>query len=608
MSDLLQSILEAAGRQHSEDGDTHDFLKALIQQTSARLKLHHLALWTQRGGTAQILTQLGSRVRSPDDGPLICSTPAGQVHLATTADVETERRLLTASALVDDLRLVLDVTEGGASVDDDVLLHLTDIFADLQRRRLLEAHLQQSDSERRVNQLLTQLHSSLDQSVVANSLATDGAAVLGCIRASVVRRSGRSWNVVATTGVSQPDHRSDASRQIRSWVEQAATEHGVADHGVADHGADGGSDRHPVVRPLEPQQNWQKAGWAVVLEFPEHAIPGQGTIASEQCLNTVLQHATLALANCDARTRATAVGRVRSGWQRLTGGRWGIVLTALAVLVTALLIVPATLRIEVYGALAPTERSFVFAPDDGTIAEVFVEDGTRTEAGRTLLCVLQNEDLQVQLESIAGQLAAANARLAAIDAMRGTRIPGADNNRLLSAEQAELKEEVVSLTKQADIVRERLQLLNVVSRIDGRVYGDRLVQFLTQRPVTRGQFLFEVANPASGWQLELKVPEADSRHVLRAMEQQDAPLTVSFALETSPESVHQTQLRSLASSVDLDEQGQLSTKAFAPVSDSDLHQERPGAGVIAYIHCGQRPVGYVWFRRIIEFVQRHTWL
>ncbi len=39
------------------------------------------------------------------------------------------------------------------------------------------------------------------------------------------------------------------------------------------------------------------------------------------------------------------------------------------------------------------------------------------------------------------------------------------------------------------------------------------------------------------------------------------------------------------------------------IDKSELPQLRPGASVVAKLHCGRRGVGYVWFHDLIEFVQ-----
>lgn len=589
MSDVLQSILESAGTRHLQDDSVQDFLSALLQQAAIDLRITSIVLWTNRGKEAAILGRIGDT--DPGDAAAVCAATSGQVQAAVSSEATgSKRRLLVASVLAGDLRLVLDVTEGAHPVDRELLVQLSDVCADLQRRRLLEQHVQQSEREQSVSQCIAQLHSSLNSDVIANSLATDAAAVLDCRRVAVARRVGkRRWTVVATTGVSQPNLRSDAARQICSWIVQAET----------DRPSDSEEHVRPVVQPLSISREWKHAVWAVVFESSD----GEHIVQTN--LERVCGHAALAFANSETLSRSSITGQLGRAIRRLTRPRAAVALTVIGVVVAALLLVKTELRIEVYGELVPAQRTFVFAPDDGTITDVFVDDGSEVTLDAPL-CVLKNEDLEVQREAIDGELAAATARLAAIDALRGDR--SANTDSLLSAEQVELKQKTISLTRQTQILGDRIAQLRVVSRMAGRVYGDRLKQLWFQRPVLRGQFLFEVANPHSGWQLDLRVPEVEARHVLRATESANGALPVTFALETSPETFRKTELDFIAASTDIDQQGILSTLAVAGVDGPGFQQERPGTGVVAYVHCGRYSAGYVWFRKVIEFAQRHTWL
>ena len=223
-----------------------------------------------------------------------------------------------------------------------------------------------------------------------------------------------------------------------------------------------------------------------------------------------------------------------------------------------------------------------------------------------LLCVLTNEDLAIEQEAVEGELAETNARLAAIDALRGGRSVDTQQARLLSAERSELQQRQTSLIRQTDLMQERRDHLHIQAGLSGRVYGERLQQLLYLRPVQRGQYLFEVADPSAGWELQLRITEADVRYVLEAANT-NAQLEVSYSLETAPETTQQTALSGIRRSTDVDDQGQLSTLATATLQEQTLSDPRPGAGVVARIHCGQRSLGFVWFRKVLEFFQRQTW-
>lgn len=588
MSDTLQTILSRAELQYSTQNGDGDFLSALLQQTVTELKPDRLCVWIRNSRNSHRIAESGNSDRPSPSADEMSAVHSGGIRLLPSDQSDTAssgRQMLAASSVAADSELVLEFVEGRQGVEEEVLVQLADVFADLQRRRLLDSMLESSRRESAWQALTAQVHGSLDSSVIANIVATDTAAVLPCQRISVGRKRGRHWDVVATTGVSQPNPRSDASRQITSWIESTATGNPPA-----------GGDSPSVVRPLRPDGKWSGAEWAVVLEAAD-------LTEEDRQLEQFLQHVSIALANCTAARQYSPVGMLRSWLQLVRRPRALITTGILAAAIAALILVPTSLRVEVYGELVPKERAFVFAPDDGTITELHVEEDTEV-AEQGLLCVLTNEDLNVQAETIDGELAAANARLAAIEALRGSRRNENTDAGLLSAERAELVEKVKSLTKQSEIVTKRLNQLTVTARMKGRIYGDRLRQTLLLRPVQRGQFLLEIADPAAGWQLHLRIPEAEIRYVLTALQEQQSELAISYALETSPEVTRQATLTSLGEATDVDRRGDLSTLAIARPLETDFSDERPGAGVVARIHCGQRAAGFVWFRRIIEFVQR----
>lgn len=158
------------------------------------------------------------------------------------------RHLLAGAVVAGDVRLVLDVVESQQNIDKNVLIQLADVFADLQRRRMLETHLLASQGESAWQAVIAQVHASLDSSVIANTIATDVAAILPCRRIAVGRRRGKRWDVIATTGVSQPNERSDAARQLSQSINAAAT----GDSNAAD-------NQTSTVRSLCVSRDWGKA-------------------------------------------------------------------------------------------------------------------------------------------------------------------------------------------------------------------------------------------------------------------------------------------------------------------------------------------------------------
>ncbi len=588
MNNILQMILERAEHRHKTGEKGSGFLLTLAQQVTDDLRLRGLTIWSRSADTFHVIASTETTpVARPDTEAPIDPAIGGVTNVRhSSPDNQAAQLLQTTASVAGNVQLILRAEEADVPVDHDVLLQLTDIFADLHRRNMLDDLVTRSGSEEAWQKLITQLHSSLDSRTIANTIATDVESLLPASRIAVGRRRGRRWSIVATTGVSQPNDRSDAVRQLVSAIQSASS-------GSIESATDG---QHCLVHPLASDADWSTAEWAVVIES-DKAIP------DDTQTQRFLRHASLALANSVANEGTSAGSFLRT----VTQPRGLSIILTGCLLAAALMLFQTELRIESYGELVPTQRNFVFAPDDGTITKLHVVDGSSV-AESDIMCVLTNEELNVQQEAIAGEIAAANARLTAIDALRTGSRTDAGESYLLSAEQAELDERVRSLEKQWMIVTERLQLLQITSRSHGQVYGDRLRQMLYQRPVSRGQFLFEVADPSAGWQLKLRVPEADIRYVLAAQQESDQRPNITFTLETSPEVVRETSLVSLAASTEVDHNGELSTLAIADLPNVELDAERPGAGVVARIHCGKRSLGFVWFRQVIEFVQRHTWL
>ncbi len=600
-------LLDAAEQRLHSDKTCQDLIHALALQISIDLKAHFVGLSSWDGVRVNRIVQVGNHDQQQI---VIEDVAAGRVHKQQLSD---ERQLIRAAAQVaGKLNVVVAVICHQALAADELIGSMAEVVADLYRRRLLENQATTALKSQQQLELISRLHKTLDLSVVINTMATDGALLTGARTISVAKRNGRHWSVKAATGIAAPNDRADATRRTCTAI---ATAVAVA----SAHAADGrqeeagahelekpdAAEAGLVVRPLNEPANWKSATWAAVFDFSQDSDPPAAV--ADRTMDVLCHHGALALANCEQYSSGSFKSRIGASTSRLLrpGSLFSVI--ALCVFAATLFLVKRELRIEAYGELVPADRLFVFAPEDGTIENVSVKDGAAVDANAEL-CVLSNDNLQMQLEGLQGELSATTARLVAIEALKGQ--PGSTGqDGLLSAEQLELNERSKSLQKQVVIMQERLGTLTMTSRMNGRVYGDRLQELLTHRPVQRGQFLFEIADPAGGWQLELHVPELDIRHVLDASNQSGESFpAVSYALETSPETTRQAVLKSIASSTELRNDGRLSTLVLVDVGHEAFSEERPGTGVVAYIGCGQQRLGYVWFRKIIEFVQRNAWI
>ena len=112
-----------------------------------------------------------------------------------------------------------------------------------------------------------------------------------------------------------------------------------------------------------------------------------------------------------------------------------------------------------------------------------------------------------------------------------------------------------------------------------------------------------VADLDGPWELELRISDDQAGHVLAAQQEFGPPLPVSFILATDPGVPYTGQLRELGTATEVDDAGRPTLFALVDLQAASVPQPRPGATVIAKIHCGRRALGYVWLRQIFEAIQ-----
>lgn len=609
--DTASLLAAAANRQHQSDGEV-SFTSCLLDEISATLATESINFWEAgltpvprliswrgvAGGTSELAMQAIPGVVKRIDG---CSETSNSGSLP---------RFLTSCEVGNGIQVILELALQDGIFEPQQMLELVEVLADLHRRNLVSSLSHNTGRVNELHQIIALLHADLDPVRVAMSLASDTVEFLHCRRISVARRSSRTtWELVAATAVSQPDPRADASRQLCGIIQESCAARSTAVQ--TDQSATRPSPLRPDlgpspvgachVQPLSVSGRWPDAEWAAVFEWESD----KDLEHSETDFREVCNHAALAFRNCDTLSKSGAMSVLRRLPQEIRSRRVLTVIGLLGAFFAGMMFVEMDLQIEATGQLVPSERTFVFAPEDGVITDVFVEDGAMV-VNNSPLCVLRNEDLEIQLESIDGEVASTQARLAALDALRGDR--SLTQSGMFAVEQAELKERLVALEAQANILNRRMARLAINATMAGQIYGDRLQELLGGRPVQRGQYLFELADPSAGWQIDLHVPEVDMRHVINRQLKSNEPLPISFTLETDPENKLFTSLSRLSASTEIDESGRLSVLATAIPGKADILNPRPGAGIVGYIHCGKKPAGYVLFRRIIEAFQRRWWM
>lgn len=588
-------LLERAESLVGTGADAGVFAQALLAEFSRAIGQKNVALW--RCGiddtpnlVAQVgVAQAGPKTTEPSEDA-IAATRLGQ--LTSFSSPDHGPGLLIGSELISGTHVILQAAIEPAEIPKASLQEIIDILAELHRRTLLQTSLDRSQRFGTVVGFLTTLHADLNPRRVLNVFATDAVPLLNAQRIFVARRFGRRWSVQSATAVDRPNPRADDVRIAAGRFRDAAN--GVTDTSLVDESSSQLAN-DDCVKPVG--DDWKAARYAVLIES-ESAV-------DEKTVDLIVHHLGLSLENCRRAHEATLVGRMKRLPATLLRPSSFVWIAALAGAAGWLWFGQAELAIEAYGQAVPVKRAIVFAPEEGVITDVLFGDESHVTEG-TALCVLRNDDLGIALERLQGELATSLARLAALETQRGTR--DRTQAAAVSAEREELRIAIESLEKQKTIVQRQIATLTVPAPIGGKIFVDGLPKEWIGRPVQRGQALAEIADAKGEWELRLRVPEREVRHVLHAMNAGKERPRVSFILETATERPQETVLAEVDAEVRVDELGELSTTAVAPFGDLALAADkRPGAGVVASIHCGQHRAGYVYLRRVIEFVQRQPW-
>jgi multidrug efflux pump subunit AcrA (membrane-fusion protein) len=474
------------------------------------------------------------------------------------------------------------------------------------------------------------VHGSLELPLVAYTIANEGCRWIGCDRLSVAVVRGSKCRVEAVSGEDSVNQRSNTIRMLNRLAAAVAK----SGEPLWYHG-DATALPPQIEQILQPYVDQSHSKCLALLPLvaaaendpttPPGARPEVlGTLILEQFTTgtfgeslrertqTVAQHATLALGNA---LRYNSLFLLPL-WRLLGKASWVVrtrnlpkVLLAtllLAGVVLALVLIPADFDLEVRGRLEPETRRDIYVPMDGLIEEVLVTHGQQVEQG-ALLARLRNPQHEYQQATVLGelqttvtQLAAAKASLLTIDRQSPD---GRGRYTQLASEVEELLVRQKNLQEQHALLAEQAKDLKIVSPIAGQVITWNVTDLLADRPVQRGQALLRVADTAGPWTLDLNLPDRRAGHVRAAQRTMQRDLPVSFLLASDAAATYQGRIREVAMAAEVDEEHGSAVRVLAATDPGQTPDLRPGASVVAKIHCGRRSLGYVWFHELIEFVQ-----
>jgi multidrug efflux pump subunit AcrA (membrane-fusion protein) len=469
--------------------------------------------------------------------------------------------------------------------------------------------------------LVEQAHQQLDLPSVAANIAGEARRILACDRVSVLAARGSRAEVVAISGAETFDRRSNVVRTLEKlariviasgeplWHPDRGRELPPQMDEVLQSALDASHARGLAIVPLavgdEPKET---IGALVVEQFGAELLP-----AARPQIHGVAAASSLALHNALVYDKIPLRGLllpVGKGLARVrTSRRWQVAAIAvlLAAAVAALCLIPAELTVEARGQLWPEKRQHVFAPLDGVVVELAARDGAQVEKG-DVLARLHSPALDIQLSELLGRQRTAQESLQAAE----TELLRAEQESTNSASRAELAARIESLKverrgldEQLAVVRRQQDELTLASPLKGVVLTWDAKNQLESRPVKRGDALLTVADLAGPWQLALDVPDRHAGYVASARNQA-GPLVVSYQIGTDPATIRRGQVERIAPATQLSESGSPILRVLARPDDPSLRPLRPGATVVARLHCGRRSLGYVWLHDLWDAIR--TWL
>ncbi|KLU07917.1 membrane spanning export protein [Rhodopirellula islandica] len=281
-----------------------------------------------------------------------------------------------------------------------------------------------------------------------------------------------------------------------------------------------------------------------------------------------------------------------------------------ALVALVLLVVQVPLRLPVEGSLEPIHQQRLFAPTAARVVSVHVKDGQQVERG-TLLVELRSDELDLQTETVAGNLATAKAELAGRRTIRSNRsAPSSSSNTgglQSSTNELVLRERIRSYEQQLKLLQSVQASMSIRSDVQGQVRRWDEEESLVGRDVFQGQWLFDVVDSSAGMSANLELSEQYIGHVLQA-QSDDLPLKCRLRLRAHPDVTWTGEIQHLGSVVlpNQKQQPVVQVISTVPPTLEGLTDQPMGSTVVGDVAAGRRSLAYVLFRPLFESL-REIW-
>ena len=506
------------------------------------------------------------------------------------------------------------------------------------------------------------IHENLDPKLTAYTVANEGRRLIGCDRVSIALRNGNSCPIVAVSGQDTVNKRTTMIRLLGKvsavilkagepmWYAGSTADFPPQIEHAVEKYVDEAHSKMIAVYPLlhkkreddneeeKEKKKYRKPKRPFGVLIVEQLGNNEITEQLRKRVDIVARHASSALGNSLEHRSIflLPVWKLLGKSKQLLVGETlpKTIAVAVAVLIVLgmLLFMPWTFHVHSTGTLEPIVRARIFSPMDATIERLpehiyqnaRVEGPTETYRGTTLL-ELRSPDLEAhriqlfgerreileELDSLERQLHTTGRQLEDHDR---ADYAGRRERALIRLETLEDRIEVFELEQEPELF--------VTSPMDGTVIsGDIQRRLMVGRPISRMQYVLEVADLDGPWQLELLVPEKRVGYIrehqrrLAAMDP-PRPLRVEFVLAQYPGEKHYGTVTEIHDRAEVRADSgsaaavssSINTVSFKVALDNvDALAERlPGSECMARIDCGKRSLGYVLFYELIVYFQKNV--
>ena len=493
-----------------------------------------------------------------------------------------------------------------------------------------------ADSWSKRLEFISESHRSIDRKETCYSIANEARRLLNCDRVSVGTWNGRRCKIVAISSQDRFDNRSNVVRLLSNVATASVSADAPfwitgSTEGMAPEVAtkineylDESHSRTLAVIPLLAQQpetaelemqsrrrkKAKKLG-VICLEYFDADVTESDI---EEDRNLIVGQSEIALEN------ARKHGEIfmlpiwkRLGWlqkllfrDHLRKTLFGM--ACLGLLIAALCLWPKELKMKVEGVMHPTVRRTIYPQTDGIITEVLIDEREMVTAGQKLM-VLENPDLEVGIAVQEFEIQRVREDIAhATNQLSSGRVKDRLERADISQSVSHFMKKIADMQEQLDLMKLKRSYQEILSPINGTVITPQPKRRYKDFPVVPNHALLEVVDLDGSWQLELKIPQAKVVYIDRAfIDAQGDPLDVEFKIGTNPNLTLKGTIVNILPRAVPSDTGPPEYRAIVDIDQEQLNELeeelRSGAGATAKILCGKRPLGFVCFYQVYDFLR-----